>query len=505
MSRTKAHLALAPDAQQLEARCLQYLLPRLIHADNRTVARIAKDLEIFVALRPVTAALHAKAASLTTAELRVIVEKALAGSPAIAKSIKADFLLTTCADPAAAKADLAQLRATWRRQEQLDQVTLLGKTLAQSPHPLVDALKSLRSAAAHIRNTESPNPEDLFAEAVRDDQLIEDGKAGFPLAVPYFDARFSDWFGSWFAGRRMVPGDTVLIGAGSNTGKTTFGNALACSAIAAGLPVFYWQAELKASRHIKDVAACWNGSNRRDKATGTLPKELKRIRYPVPGPSIRTIAGIRDQVASWCDEIDLDRDIATDVNPCRGLLIVDYIQLVDDAEHSGDQAYRRSDTVASELAQMAGERNLVVILLSQASRGAQQKINGELAKNPSEDEIEGIARDYGEHCFAGSDLRRVAEVAIALVRWKRESGDRLFCVNVKDRVGGGDQDLVVQYSFNGQGRIALLPTPLAEAIESRGARTRAAPHDGESWDAVQSGATTPAKPEPPRRKKRQGI
>jgi len=504
MSRSTANLALAPDATQSEARCLQYLLPRLIGADDRTVARIAKDLETFVALRPITAALHAKAASLTTAELRVIIEKALTLSPAIAKTIKADLLLAPCDDPAAAKADLAKLRASWRRQEEIDQVSALGADLAKSQQPLADALKSLRTAAARVRHTESPDPEDLFAEAVRDDQLIEDGKAGFPLAQPFFDEGFGDWFVSWFAGNRLVPGDTVLIGAGSNTGKTTVGNAIACSALSAGMPVLYWQAEIKSSRHIKDVAACWNGVKRTDKATGALPKELKRIRYPIPGPSIRTIAGIRDQVASWCDEIDLERDPSVDANPCRGLLIVDYIQLVDDPEHSGDQAYRRSDTVASELAQMAGERNLVVVILSQASRGAQQKINAELAKNPSETEIEGIARDYGEHCFAGSDLRRVAEVAFALVRWKREDGDKLLCVNVKDRVGGGD-DRVMPYDFDAQGRIYVPPTIVSEAIASRGERARVAPHDGESWDAPKSGAASAPKPESPRRKKRQGI
>ena len=89
------------------------------------------------------------------------------------------------------------------------------------------------------------------------------------------------------------------------------------------------------------------------------------------------------------------------------------MQLLEDPESRSD--FKATEAAASTLAQLAAERGLVVVILSQASRNSQTELAKDLKPGAKEENKEAARRKFAENCFAGADVRRVAHLALATI------------------------------------------------------------------------------------------
>lgn len=323
---------------------------------------------------------------------------------------------------------------------------------AKGGDPMEAMEAALRKEAAKIRRDEVPPLDDVWEGAKKREADAWAGRSGFKLN-PKFGGSLADWMNNW-AGPAGVftAGRTVLIGAASSGGKTTLGNVFSCSAMDAGLPVLYWQAELSTEEHLADLARCWNDNTRGRQISGPIPGVFPNLlEYPRRGDGLRKLDKLKEEVNAWADRMELKRKPGA--NECRGVVVLDYLQLMENPESLSD--FKATEAAASTLAQIAAERNLVAVILSQASKGAQKELKDARAKiaamKAGKDKdakkleakkLEAKKRDamawewrkFAELCFAGADVRRVAHSAFGVVIDGKEGGDIIrVMVKSKDR------------------------------------------------------------------------
>ena len=369
------------------------------------------------------------------------------GTPAAA-------LLEGSADPAKAEKVLAGMREAFMdtRKDAATKAATEAAMDAQAKgkDPMEAMEEALRKEAAKIRRDEVPPLAEVWEAAKKREADAWAGNSGFKLDSK-FGGGLATWMNNWAGpAGTFTAGRTVLIGAASSGGKTTLGNVFTCSAMAAGLPVLFWQAELSTEEHLADLARCWNDNSRGRQISGPIPKELEKLlEYPRRGDGLRKLDKLEEEVNAWADRMELSRKAGD--NECRGVVVLDYLQLMEDPESRSD--FKATEAAASTLAQLAAERNLVAVILSQASKGAQKELKDARAKiagmkkGTGENklppkELEAKKRDamawewrkFAELCFAGADVRRVAHSAFGVVIDGKDGGDIIrVMVKSKDR------------------------------------------------------------------------
>lgn len=296
---------------------------------------------------------------------------------------------------------------------------------------LPEALERVRREGTRLRREEPPKLQELLQTAIERDSCAD--QSGFPLRADLMEDTGATWCNSWAGPTgRFTAGSTVLIGGASSSGKTTIANVFALSALDAKLPVFFYQAELDPARHLRDLYLLHNKRDRKGRleATTTLPDHWiwqegrdreDLLRYPSLHSDLRQKSNLLASLEAWAD--GWERRLGAASNACKGVVILDYIQLIRDESARSD--YTALEAVASELAQLAASRALVVVILSQVSKGDQKEIGRALsdAMTPPKEgksdhraqEVLRVLESNAETFFAGADIRRVADVAFALV------------------------------------------------------------------------------------------
>lgn len=399
-------------AEELEA--LRRLVQRM--GTPTTRRRTAEDLELFAHLQPWADALRGQleaGGTLTPAEAVAVAANA---RPKI-EGTEAAAIGEASPRPADAEANLKRLRDEWQQGQRARAALAIVETTQEAAARGADPLEALetkrREEAAKVRREAVPPLADVWAAAQAREKAAKEGRSGFKVSE-VFAGTVAAWMNNWAGpAGRFTAGRTVLIGAASGGGKTTLGNVFACSSISSGLPVLYWQAELSTEEHLADLGRCWYDIPRgAEPISRPMPHEFARLlHYPQKGEALRNLKALRAGVAEWADMMELDRQPGG--NECRGLVVLDYLQLLEDPESRSD--FKATEAAASTLAQLAAERGLVAVILSQASRNSQTELAKDLKPDAKEENKEAARRKFAENCFAGADVRRVAHLALATI------------------------------------------------------------------------------------------
>lgn len=342
--------------------------------------------------------------------------------------------------------DTDELTQAWKALEliRLDGARRrLGQAIEDSSS-VADALERVRREGSRLRREEPPKLQELLKTAIERDSTSD--LSGFALRQDIMGECGATWCNSWAGPTgRFTAGSTVLIGGASSSGKTTIANVFALSALDAKLPVFFYQAELDPARHLRDLYLLHHKRDRKARleASTTLPEHWiwqegrdreDLLRYPSLHSDLRQKSNLLSSLDAWAD--GWERRLGTSTNACKGVVILDYIQLIRDESARSD--YTALEAIASELAQLAASRSLVVVMLSQVSKGDQKEIGRALndAMTPPKEgksdnraqEVLRVLESNAETFFAGADIRRVADVAFALVPIpgsENQTGNRL--------------------------------------------------------------------------------
>jgi hypothetical protein len=295
---------------------------------------------------------------------------------------------------------------------------------------LPEALERIRKEGGRLRKDEIPSLQELLDEGISKDTSTD--RSGFQVRSELVTSTGAAWWNNWAGpSARFTAGSTMLIGGASSSGKTTLSNILAISALEQGLPVFFYQAELAPWRHLKDLLLLHFRRDRRKRlaSSDVLPENWvwqqgrekeDLLRYPPLGSEIRQKNVMLSTLEAWAD--NWERRLSDSPNACKGVVILDYIQLIRDDTARSD--YTALESIASELAQFAASRSLVLILLSQVSKGDQKEIGRALAdamvppkdgRSSRSEEVRKVLEANAETFFAGADIRRVADMAAAVV------------------------------------------------------------------------------------------
>lgn len=390
-------------------------------------------------------------------------EEAVAIAKNAAESIsgyQAETLLTASSSPSQSENILARMRGNYLASRKNAIAIAAAEAAAAARQQGNDALQAMENAlkkeAAKIRREEIPPLNTVWENAKLREKAARNKQSGFAVS-PKFAGAVSRWLNNWASPAGIfTAGRTLLIGAPSSGGKTTIGNIMACSAMESSLPVLYWQAELSVEEHLADIGRCWLDIPRSSILNQGIPKELDRLlHYPRLGETLRSRADMIRHIHEWADMMELSWNPSQ--NDCRGVVILDYLQLMEDPDQSD---FKSIEIAASTLAQVAAERNLVAVILSQASKGSQTALYGELGKAKGNDvKIDAARRNFAETCFAGADVRRVAHVSMAsMIEEHQEHGPAIRCLfKSKDR-GAFDENMPdkIRWTMTRSGRMQEL-------------------------------------------------
>lgn len=338
---------------------------------------------------------------------------------------------------------------------------------------LGEILESVRNTSTDLRKREHapPNLRDLFEEGKRGADSL--ASSGFKLSRKYA-GDLSAWWNTWAGpAGRITAGRKILFGAASESGKTTISNWFALSALDEGIPVLYYQTDLPPAEHLGDLLRMKAGESRKSlsypanaeetlRAWGMDTPRRELLRYPSQLGNSRTREGLNVAVEDWASEWKKRR--AGEANTCTGLLIVDYLQNITDPEARSD--HKALEDLTADLAALAGTYGLAVLALSQMGKGDQKELGREL-KGKDEATREWALRSAGENSFAGGDLRRAFDSAVALVKVQEEEEGKStrYLVGVKGRGVQDDAKRVQDFrGFHANGT----PINALEAMPGRG-------------------------------------
>jgi len=343
----------------------------------------------------------------------MLARPALRDTAADLKDAEADRVLDPAQgqDPEDLAAAYAQVMADTAKAADLQRMKeadkLLGrartaKDTTERRTALADAIHSLEAAerAEVLTLAEAWNAYrgDRFnkSEAGPKDAILLDVRRG----------KWADWCNRNMGPRGgLEPGRMVLVGGGPAGGKTTLGALLAVDAMAAGVPVLFWQLELSREETLEhllsQVGAPYAKTSWRTKANRELPAEWRGL-LTLPKCNTPEAAHVENIIRAM--EAQARKARRTAAHAVRGLVVVDYAQLLTVADRTArDSRFEVLEKAASRLAKAAGECGAVLVLLSQVNKGARK-------------EAEAVAGTS----YAGADLERMAHVALTL--WKAKGG-----------------------------------------------------------------------------------
>jgi hypothetical protein len=228
--------------------------------------------------------------------------------------------------------------------------------------------------------------------------------------------RWADWFNRHLSGRGgLTAGRTLLLGGAPMGGKTSLAAAFAVDALAAGVPVCFWQLELGVEETLEHLVAQDPTREPRKTPFYAVPFH-ERLDDPLPDewahlltipkwapPTAEAAIDALEKLAAKCRKLRRSGKLAHD---CNGLFILDYVQLLTMADSSTYRAGHEVITTAiSRLAKSAAEAGAVLILLSQVTKDSRK---------------DGQTTDGTE--FSGADIARPAHVAATVAFGHSDDG-----------------------------------------------------------------------------------
>lgn len=265
-----------------------------------------------------------------------------------------------------------------------------------------DALAELTRAA---RDTGGRPIADAW-EAYRDRFTRAEARPDEVLRLDPCRGSWAAWLNASLGNRRgLEAGRCMVVGARAGAGKTSLGAVMAVDAMAAGVPVLFWQLELSREETLEHLMA-----QRPDAGSWYHEWWTKRVNQPLPEAwtDLLTVPAIEDAAGYEADTIreamqahaaGRGRRVEHAV---KGLVIVDYAQQLTVRERGASTPQHEQLTkAASMLAKTAADLDLCLVLLSQLRKADQD------AQAKQQGDMEGTA-------FSGADLNRMAHVAFGL-------------------------------------------------------------------------------------------
>jgi len=327
---------------------------------------------------------------------------------------------------------LARARSARRMLEDLD----AAKTDADRRALLADALHELTRPEA-----EGDAP---LAEAWQAHLDRKGADEAGPDEVLRLDAGkrgpWADWFNAWLGTRAgLEPGETFILGGAPEAGKTSLAALFAVDALAAGCPVLFWQLELSREETLEHLQAqlpepagwwkekFWNHARR------PLPPAWADL-LTVPRWTAPEVEAVRDAMLTMTRQADRAARNGMPRHACKGLVIVDYAQLLTVADAGPRLAgHEILCTAASRLAKAAAENGACLLLLSQmnkqdqkeATAGGTALAGADLARMAHRVAFMQKANDAGKACAAGDEVAWDAGKGEArLLSWTKARGVR---------------------------------------------------------------------------------
>lgn len=323
---------------------------------------------------------------------------------------------------------LARARSARRMLEDLE----AAKTDADRRALLADALHELTRPEAE---GDAPLAEAWQAHL---DRLGAD-EAG-PDEVLRLDRRRGPW-AAWFndmLGPRagLEPGETFILGGAPEAGKTSLAALFAVDALAVGCPVLFWQLELSREETLEHLQAQlpepadWWKVGFWERARRPLPPAWADLltvpRWPAP-----EVEAVRDALLTMTRQADRAARTGTRRHACKGLVLVDYAQLLTVADAGPRLAgHEILCTAASRLAKAAAESGACLLLLSQLNKLDQREATAtgtalagaDLARMAHRVALLQKATAGGKPCGAGDE-----------VAWDRDKGEARLLTWTKAR------------------------------------------------------------------------
>ena len=255
------------------------------------------------------------------------------------------------------------------------------------------------------------------------------------------------WFNAWM-GRRggLEPGRCMIIGARPNGGKTALASVLAVDALAVGCPVLFWQLELSREEMLEHLLAqvpgpgAWWNVRECDRCNVALPEGWREL---LTVPRIDTVEAYEaETIMDAMRALRRRSDRAGIAHKCRGLVLVDYAQLLTVRDRRAATPQHEILTkAASELTKTAADLGLCLVLLSQ------------LTKEAKKDQAKG-KQALEETALTGADLSRCAHVAFALSHAVRVKDEWQECGARDVETGpGGEARLLANIKRRGVARL----------------------------------------------------
>ena len=315
-------------------------------------------------------------------------------------------------------------------------------TAAKAAKSAGDRRALLDDAARQIERAERKT-EGTLAEAWQAHLEAKAAPEAGPDEVLRLDAKrgpWAEWMNDNLGSRGgLEPGQTFILGGAPEAGKTSLAALLAVDALAVGCPVLFWQLELSQEETLEHLQA-----QLPDPADWWKVPYWKRCRRALPdawadlltvprwpAPDVETVqAALLNQArqANRADRAGKAR------HKCRGLVIVDYVQLLTMADAGPRLAgHEILCTSASRLAHAAGESGACVLLLSQLNKLDQREAattgtalaGADLARMAHRVALLQKADDKGNPCPAGVEVDfQPGKGEARLLTWTKRRGVR---------------------------------------------------------------------------------
>lgn len=267
------------------------------------------------------------------------------------------------------------------------------------------------------------------------------GKAG-PQDVLRLDPRrgaWASWVNAWMGARGGIePGRCVLVGARPGAGKTSLAAAIGVDALHAGVPVLFWQMELSREETLEHMFAQIPGSDR-----WWIEYWTKRCNRPLPDaweeglilpPCLEPEDYEAETIVAEMRRLAMLSTRSGVTNKVRGLVIVDYVQLLSiQNRRATTPQHEVLCKAASMMAKTAADLGLGLVLLSQ------------LTKEAKKDQSAG-RQGMEETAASGADLSRSAHVFFGLAHAKNTNGNWVEC---------GQRDVELGLNHEGEARLLV--------------------------------------------------
>lgn len=290
---------------------------------------------------------------------------------------------STPIDPARAAAAFAKVvdgAAVALAQRQAEEAAALLQRVNTAPTP--EAARGLLDDAAERLERAGRQTEPSLAETWEKHLAAKSAPVAGPLEVLRLDKRRGSW-AAWMndnLGPRagLEAGETMILGGGPEAGKTSLSALLAVDALAAGCPVLFWQLELSREETMEHLLAqvpepseWWKGKFW-ERAKRPLPDAWADL-LTVPRWAESNVEGIVDAMQAQARKVERAARAGKAAHNVRGLVVVDYAQLLTmAAKGPKDAGHEVLTTAASRLAKAAAESGAALLLLSQLNKQEQR-------------------------------------------------------------------------------------------------------------------------------------